>query len=143
MDWIDVAAEFEWDGSWRDIYVLDATLDDWRRTLDALRDLEPPPSFYEAGEPALLPLRPQAIFDRREETSFLLTLTVEGVRFNCHFFDDAEIEFDIDPREVQGQRELDVLRHFMELLARSTGKKAILTHENTKGAIIAAAAPPV
>ena len=62
-------------------------------------------------------------------------------QLKCHFFDDEEIEFDLDPREVKGPTELRDLSDFMRLLADRTGKTATLTHENTKSAIILAVAP--
>jgi hypothetical protein len=36
LTWDAIQKEFEFDGSWRDIYVLEATLREWQRMLDAL-----------------------------------------------------------------------------------------------------------
>ena len=35
MNWTEVASEVEWDRVWRDIYIVDATVEDWQRVLDA------------------------------------------------------------------------------------------------------------
>lgn len=141
MNWTDVASEFEWDGSWRDIYVLGATIDDWQRVLDALSVLSPSPSFFANGEPAPMRARVAEVFEQREMSSFFLTLSVGGVGLKCHFFDDEEIEFDLDPREIRGPAQLKAVSDFMALLADLTGKTAILTHENVKSAVILAVAP--
>lgn len=141
MNWTEVASEFEWDRLWRDIYVVDATVEDWQRILDALRTLSPAPSFYIEGNPTPIPARVEDIFEQRQASSTLLTLNVGNVGLNCHFFDDEEIEFDLDPREVKGPTELKALSDFMTLLANRTGKTAILTHENVKSAVILAITP--
>jgi hypothetical protein len=141
MTWTDLASEFEWDGSWRDIYVIGATVDDWQRVLDALSALSPGPSFYVNGEPAPMPARMEDVFGQRETSSFFLTLDIGNVGLKCHFFDDEEIEFDLDPREIKGPTELKAVSDFMTLLADRTDKTAILTHENIKSAVILAVAP--
>jgi hypothetical protein len=43
MTWTEIASDFEWDGMLRDVYVLNTTIDDWQRVLDALKDLTPRP----------------------------------------------------------------------------------------------------
>jgi hypothetical protein len=141
MNWSDIASEFEWDGSWRDVYVVGATVEDWQRVLDALSTLSSRPSFFANGEPAPMPARVADVFEQRETSSFLLTLDVGNVGLKCHFFDAEEIEFDLDPREIKGPAELKAVSDFMTLLADQTGKTAILTHENTKSAVILSVAP--
>ena len=139
--WAAIAPEFEWDGSLRDIYVVGTTAHDWQQVLDALRELEPAPSFSIDGAAASLPERADGMFAQRQRSSPLLALDVGGVRLNCHFFDEAEIEFDLDPREVTGAAQFAALEAFMTLLAAKTGKNVILTYENTKSAVILSVAP--
>ncbi|WP_304186973.1 hypothetical protein [Phenylobacterium aquaticum] len=141
MNWKDVVSEFEWDGSWRDIYVVGATVDDWQRVLDALARLSPSPTFYIDGKPAPMPVSVKSLFEQRALSAPLLRLEVGHVGLKSHFFDEEEIEFDLDPREVKGPAELEALSDFMRLLADRTGKVATLTHENTKSAVILAVAP--
>lgn len=141
MTWTEIAADFEWDGSWRDVYVLDTTIDDWQRVLDALMEVNPTPVMNIDGEAVSFPLTAAAIFQHRENFSPLLYLTVGNVRLNCNFFQGDEIEFDLDPREVKGADDLKSIKAFMGILANRTGKAAILTHENTKSAVILAVSP--
>ena len=49
---------------------------------------------------------------------------------NCHFFTEEEIEFDLDPREMNASL-LDPLLEFLEMLGSTTGKRIILTVENS------------
>ena len=59
-----------------------------------------------------------------------------GVLANCHFFTPDEIEFDIDPREVVGQPQLDGVFEFMRSLAQSVGRDAILCPEGCSQIVI-------
>lgn len=142
MIWKEIASEFVWDGTWRDIYVLGTTITDWQRVLDLLNDQTPNAlTFYvDGGEP---PSAPSAglIFERREETSMLLQVTAGNVHLNCHFFCEEEIEFDLDPRELRGEQDLQAVLAFMGVLANGTGKPAILTHENAQEAVILTVQP--
>lgn len=47
VEWKAVAHEFEWDGSLRDIYVQQATLEDWQAVLDTIRSRFPPPNVHD------------------------------------------------------------------------------------------------
>lgn len=137
MAWKDVASEFVWDGAWRDIYVIGTTIADWQRVLDLLNDKTPDAlAFYVNGEE--LPSAPSAevIFERRQETSTLLQVTAGNVHLNCHFFCEEEIEFDLDPRELRGEGDLQAVLTFMTAIANAAGKRAILTHENSQEAVI-------
>ena len=66
----------------------------------------------------------------------MLSVKFAGVLANCHFFARHEIEFDIDPREVHGQGQLDALLAFMRLLSDATGKDAVFTPENFREIVI-------
>jgi hypothetical protein len=49
---------------------------------------------------------------------------------NCHFFSESEIEFDIDPREVISQAELDILLIFLQQVGNAVHHPVVLTPEN-------------
>jgi hypothetical protein len=136
MDWQRVARDFEADGSLRDIYVLETSLDDWQKVVDALRGRWPSPVFTLDGEPATLPRRVEAIFDAPREQAALLSLAVGEARAACHFFVEDRIEFDIDPRQIAGPAQVEAVAEFMALLGRATGKTVVLTLENAPEAVI-------
>ncbi|HYE16860.1 MAG TPA: hypothetical protein VEA69_00325 [Tepidisphaeraceae bacterium] len=128
--WDSVAQEFAFDGSWRDIYVSDTDLQAWQRVLDRLRQGPYKLVYHGAGAAAELPATAADAFPAEGEADRVLSVYIAGVRANCHFFTRDEIEFDIDPREVQGQGQLDGVLAFMRLLSDATGKDAVLTPEN-------------
>jgi hypothetical protein len=131
LAWNDVKSEFAWEGSWRDISIGDVSLHDWQLVLDALRAEKFPMEFTVAGSRAELPQKVSEMFPRdAHDASRMLSVDRAGVRLNCHFFDENEIEFDLDPREVGGQAQLDAVVAFMKVLACATGRFALMTPEN-------------
>ena len=130
LRWETVAAEFEVDGSWRDICVLETSIADWQATLDAIRTSALDFSYRVAGVAADLPLSAVEAFPKPGMCDRLLEVRTAGLVLNCHFFEEGEIEFDLDPREVQGQPQLDAVLAFMSLLAEASRKAVSLTPEN-------------
>jgi hypothetical protein len=121
---------FEWDGSWRDIYVLGTDVHDWQKLLDFLRAYEYPIKYYQAGEEVLMPERAGQIFAQRGVVAPLLSVDVRGVTVISHFFWPGDIEFDIDPREVSEESRVEGIFDFMERVGRLLEKDVILTPEN-------------
>jgi hypothetical protein len=94
---------WQWDGSWRDIYILDTTLSDWQRLGSWLRTGPYPIEFSLNNVATSLPTDVVSIFRKRNKANILLKVDVDGVIAQCHFFWPKEIEFDIDPREVNNE----------------------------------------
>jgi hypothetical protein len=134
--WNDVRGEFAFDGSWRDIYILNATLSDWQRMLDGLRASGFDLGYQLDGQPAEFPSSAESAFALVEEHSQLLSVRFAGILANCHFFTPNEIEFDIDPREITGQERLDSLLGFMQFLTDCVGKEVVLSSENCPESVI-------
>lgn len=130
LAWDAVRDEFDFDGSWRDIYVLGIDMATWQRMLDGLRAAGYDIAYFRDGQPAELPTDANQAFPLPDECDRMLSVRFVGVLANCHFFTPDEIEFDIDPRDVKGQEQLDALFRFMRSLAEIAGKEAILTAEN-------------
>jgi hypothetical protein len=128
--WETVKQEFAFDGSWLDIYVFDADFQAWQRVLDELRHARYELVYHRAGAVTELPTAAADAFPADGQADRMLSVRFAGVQANCHFFTHDEIEFDIDPREVQGQSQLDALLAFMRCLSDATGKDAVLTPEN-------------
>ncbi|MGH7170834.1 MAG: hypothetical protein ACRELF_10185 [Gemmataceae bacterium] len=134
--WSTVRDEFAFDGSWRDIYVLGTDMAAWQRMLDGLRSAGYDLAYFRDLQPSELPVNATEAFPLPGECDRLLSVRFAGVLSNCHFFTPGEIEFDIDPREVKGQEELDAVFGFMRRLAETVGKEAILTAENCPHIVI-------
>jgi hypothetical protein len=137
MEWEQIAPEFYPDGGLRDIYVLEAQVQDWQVVLDAIRHFQPQPIYTLDGVAADLPNRVEQVFQRRLDASPMMSFRILDMTLNCHFFgsdqvehDSQLIEFDLDPREVSDSEHLHALIDFMRLLGNLTGKVVILTPEN-------------
>jgi hypothetical protein len=128
--WETVRDEFAFDGSWRDIYVFGATIADWQRMLEVIRSAGYRLTYFRADQPTELPTKAADAFPLPDECDRRLSVWFADVLANCHFFTVDEIEFDIDPREVKGQQELNALFGFMRCLAQATDKDVVLTAEN-------------
>jgi hypothetical protein len=141
LDWDLIKDEFEFDGSWRDIYVLNTTLADWQHMLSTLGKSSYEWGVYQDGvllektETTLLILASK-LFPIPQECRPYLFAIFAGVQANCHFFGPDEIEFDIDPRQVIGQAEVDAVFAFMIFLANATDKPVVLTPENMSDKVI-------
>lgn len=130
VHWDTVKSEFTWEGSWRDICIRDIGLREWEAAIKAVKVAGFRERFMVNGETAEMPDDAAELFNETEENSVLWSVFVAGVQLNCHFFDRSELEFDLDPREVTGQAQLDGIVSFLLAVAEATESVALLTPEN-------------
>ncbi len=129
--------DWEPDGALRDVYVHSTDEADWQRVVNVVRAGECATSYTEDGSPVPMPMSVGEIFERGPERAILWQIEPEGgIRVNCHFFDPAEIEFDLDPREVVDQAALDVVCDFVRLIGRVVQKPVVISEENAPEAAI-------
>ena len=128
--WNETRHAFAWDGSWRDIYVLETTADDWNRLPEAFTAARYDLAFHVNGEPRTPPEDLAAIIAHHDDVHYLALGLSSTVTIDCHFFAIEEIEFSIDPRKIQSEREFESLLSFMELLGTTVKKPVVLTPEN-------------
>ena len=128
--WESTKAEFVWEGSWRDICIPDVGVEEWGSAVKALVRTGMDGRFTINGTEAAMPEDIAQVFARPTDTAVLWSVTVTGVQLNCHFFGASEIEFDLDPREITGQPQLDGVLGFMRTLAGASGRTALMTPEN-------------
>jgi hypothetical protein len=130
LRWPTSKVDFEADGSLRDIYVLDTTLDDWSKVLAFVAAKPFDASLTCEGHQVELPWEPRRLFPTIERAlRHLLSLRVGDVELCCHFFIEEEIEFDFWPNGMTEDK-LGALLSFMCDLGALTGKTVILTPEN-------------
>ena len=139
MNWDDVKDAFAWDGSLRDLYVLNASPAHWTRWLQALPTWPYGVTYSIDGTRAPAPQTAEEAFAVQQAK--LLSIDVEGIRMNCHFFSDDVIELDLDPREVRGPYELAALERFMRRLGVVVGLPVRMTPENASDGPIFEYAP--
>ena len=116
---------FEPDGSLVDVFVKDTTSADWSSLLQLLRSGAWPVSYCDAGEKKALPSEFPGYDDR------MLEVSLRGIKANCHFFDEDEIEFDIDPQDVRGEADYEELLKFMKAVAAILQKPMCLSGEGS------------
>ncbi|XRG80772.1 hypothetical protein V5E38_10910 [Rossellomorea sp. GAMAL-10_SWC] len=119
------------DGSLRDIYILDANINDWQKLIDWLCLSDWAIEFYIDGQKNTNKIiNVSKIFEEKKNKSVLMSIDINSVLVNCHFFVEDEIEFDINPKEIIGLNEASYVFEFMIKLSNIIGKEIILTEEN-------------
>lgn len=128
----DVPEVFEVDGSWRDIYLLGTTTAHWDTLLEGLRsDYAHHLTYAANSEPTDPPTSSADIFQRRADFSPLLSINLDGLFLNSHFFCEEEIDFDLDPRELSTTT-FDALLRFLRWVGTRLQKVVMLTPENRR-----------
>jgi hypothetical protein len=130
--WDSFRAEFYRDGSLRDVYVFATGPEDWRRLADYVA-ANYPYRFKGAWSRQTFPENLGSLFPNGPDGEHTtLSVEVGGLIVNSHFFDQDEIELDLDPAEVDTPAKLDALFKFMGGLASALEKEVLLTPENTR-----------
>jgi hypothetical protein len=132
MKWEDYRVEFEFDGSWRDIYVIDTKISHWQLLIDFLNSNIYAYSCTIDGKKSKLPSSAKDVFDADFEYKPQLRVIVGSAILNCHFFTDEEIEFDLDPRSIQSEQQAEQIFTFMRQIGGILNKEVILTPENLR-----------
>ncbi len=130
IDWNLVSKSFVDDGSLRDIYVQNTSINDWDALLSGLKNYQPQLKIEWDNQFGQWPDNASVIFDESNEFVTTMKIDASGILINCHFFSKEEIEFDIDPKDVTEQSDLDALCEFMRMVGKVVEKPAILTPEN-------------
>lgn len=119
---------FEFDGSLLDIYIHDTTLNDWQSFAKFIRFGKYNFSFATGDNSLSLPEDVQDVFNGEEAS--LLSISINGMQANCHFFGIEEIELDIDPREIESEEKFRDLMDFISSLGQALAKQVRITPEN-------------
>jgi len=117
------------DGSLRDIYVFNVSLNDWQSFLESSHWNI---TLYKDGDKAeLRQLGIVELFKVKKYHQILLQIEFKGVQINCFLPSEDEMEFDIKPGEIKTPLKANLVIEFMMLLSKTIGKEIILTEENT------------
>jgi hypothetical protein len=120
------------DGSYRDIYVFETDEQDWQKLLTFLRSGPYAIEFSVDEQRMPLPERVETIFALRNDHSTVLQIDKGHLTLNCFFFTSEEIDFDLDPRDFQGDtasQQLSRLLEFLRTIGRLLNKAVVLTQE--------------
>jgi len=134
--WNNLKSHFEQDGSLRDIIVTSESRDSWELFFAALKSSEYSHAFTHDGNIATLPDSIDSIWKLQNTEPTLLSIQVGEILVNCHFFKSYEIEFDIDPKDINSESDIVVLLNFLSWLNKSIKSSVVLTHENSREEVI-------
>lgn len=118
------------DGSLRDMYILETNEQDWQKLLTFLRTSTYSVRFIIAGEQQSIPDRIEDIFSLVHIHGGMLQIDTEHLNLHCYFYTYKEIEFDIDPRNMNNELQILRLLDFMRMVSTALSKEIVLTPEN-------------
>ena len=130
-NWEDIKWIFEVDGSLRDIYVQDVSIEDWEKLIDFLN--ENYPLKYHPGEENQIE-NDYIIRKLTDESGEMelksVSIDLGEIDANCYFFLSDQIEFDIDPKEIKSINDFEKIERFMKSISKILKNQVTLTGEN-------------
>jgi len=127
--WKDIKWIFEPDGSLIDIYVQEVSLDDWRKVISLIN--EKYKVKYDGTN--LIDEKYSIEYltdDTGEMESKSASIHFDDIQLNCHFFLEDQIEFDIDPKEINSIQDFETIESFMIDISTELDNQVTLTGEN-------------
>ncbi|WP_438382384.1 hypothetical protein ABHV46_01305 [Asaia sp. BMEF1] len=143
MKWSEVSPRFAYDGSLRDVYIHDCNINDWISVWNIVSSDPDNLTFIIDGVLRTPPLDVAEALALRGHRSVSACYVIGGLRLKCHFFNREEIEFDLDPREINSPTSLGQLEQFLTALGLATSKKVRLTYESQPESMITCFVPEV
>lgn len=135
MDWFELKDKiYCWDGSWRDIYVLQASRSDWKKWADYVNQNYHIDWFNgktNRDENKIDFNVIEEFWSGNHDLCSTAKVFLDKIQINAHFFDGgAEMENDIDPREFNSIEDHYKLIKYMTDLSSILDKEVVLTPEN-------------
>lgn len=140
MNWTDLKNKiYYWDGSWRDIYVMQAKGDDWKKWADYVNNKYNIDWFNGKTNKDENQIDFEIIeefWSGKQDLCSTANVFIDNIQINAHFFDANEIENDIDPREFNTIEDHNKLVKYMTDISKLLDKAVILTPENEHETIL-------
>lgn len=134
MNWRELKDKiYYWDGSWRDIYVLQTNRVDWKIWVDYVNKnyrIDWFKSKADKDENQIDFSVIEEFWSGDEDLCSTARVLIDKIQINAHFFDDNEMENDIDPREFNSIDDHNKLIKYMSDISILLDKEIILTPEN-------------
>ena len=124
------------DGTLRDLYLYNVSLEDWDRMIELVKEF-----YYLKSDHDVIPDSIKDIISIVDKEGFNLQILLnEDVSANCHFFisenETSPMEFDLDPRELQSISGIKNVLQFMRHLGDRFERDVFLTEENCKDMVL-------
>ena len=128
-NWENINWIFKPDGSLRDIYIQNTSIEDWGKLIDLLN------SEYNLKYLSKNKIdKDEVLKYLKDETGEVecstASIQIENIKINCHFFLIEQIEFDIEPSEIKTKSDFEKVVSFMNLISSTLKKQITLTGEN-------------
>ena len=118
------------DGSLRDIYILNASVQDWDSILRLARaSSQWDASFSYDGPDLLFPQQYAEITALPQDACATLVWKIYGLDLYCHFWLDTEIEFHFDPAQLNDVN-FGSLQDWLRLVGKTLRRDVLVTQEN-------------
>ncbi len=130
---------YYYDGSLRDIYVLNTTAHDWKNWINFVNEncivdwlngktlkSESKITFDIVNE----------FFEGNEDYSSSANILIDKIQLNVHFFQANEIEFDLDPKDFHTIDHHNKFLEVMKLMSIAIQKPIIITPENEREKVL-------
>ncbi|GAB2560212.1 hypothetical protein [Nocardia heshunensis] len=129
MQWCDVEELFDPDmmGSLPDVYVQEASVEDWQAVFDLIRSQGWAWEYREGDRKQELPAAAEVL--SRPDDAECVTLQVWPVPNVQIIFRPRPGEIDFDLRELQSQAGVDILCDFLHAIGRRLGKPVLMCSE--------------
>ncbi len=140
MNWRDLKNNvYYWDGSWRDICVLQTSLEDNLKWCDYVNEKYRIEWFNDLTQMDETKVDFHVIkefWNGNHDLSSTAKVFIDKIQINNDFFVDDQIENDIDPREINSIEDHDRVIKYMTDLSFLLDKPVILTPENDKEEVL-------
>lgn len=134
MNWKTLKSEiYYWDGSWRDIYVKNTKLEDWKRWIDLVNENYRIDWYNGKTNLSETKIKVDVIkeyWNGNGDLCSTANVYLDNLQLNAHFFDESEIENDIDPREFKSLDDHEKLIEYLKAISKVCKKEVIVTPEN-------------
>jgi hypothetical protein len=135
-NWDNIKWIFEIDGTLRDIYVQEVSISDWEKLIDLLNEK------YSVRYVITDEVRNPNQIDKEYVIKFLtdeagemdspfVSIDIGEIQINCHFFLTDQIEFDLNPEQINSIEDFEKVKKFMEIVSQSLSNQVTLTGENS------------
>ncbi|AIY14005.1 MULTISPECIES: hypothetical protein [Cellulophaga] len=134
-NWKDIEWIFKADGALRAIYILNSSISDWKKVI-AIINQKYHVNFRNSDEGNFTKkIDDRLIIDyltnrKKTDETKLASILIGEIRLNCHFFQDDEIEFDINPKEINSIKDFELIESFMYDISETLGKEVILKYDD-------------
>ena len=130
LNWDECSDIFVWEGGFLDFYVYGTDRSDWQELLTFLRTSPISLTLRSGGTTGSLPEDVSVLFERWQHDMSVLDIHWQGLRIVTDFYDEAQMEFGVDPREVRGEAEFRHLVAFFHNVAKLVDKPVVLPRYN-------------